>query len=154
QTKNPRAGSSHRKYAMFDLEDVQGAVRCILWPEDFANHGHLVQSDAKLVVRGTIDRRPGSEEANVIVNELIPFEDLQGRFTKGIVLRVGEQQHSERGLHELYEILRGYPGECELQLVICLADGRQAYMKSEGMRVELNAEMRSRVSALLGPGNL
>ena len=58
---------------MFDLEDLQGAVRCILWPEQYAQFGHLVEADATLVVRGAVDRRPGSEESNLIVNELIPF---------------------------------------------------------------------------------
>ena len=80
--------------------------------------------------------------------------DLAGRFTRGIVIRVGEEQHGERGLEQLHEILRGYPGNCELQLVLCLADGSRVFMKSEGMRVDLNAEMRSRVDALLGPGNV
>src|SRR3954447_12270808 len=121
QTKNARPGSTNRKYAMFDLEDIDGAVRCILWPEDFAAHGHLVAPDATLVVRGSVDRRPGSEEANVIVNELVPFVELDARFTKAIVLRVSELAHNERGLDQLYEILRGYPGDCELQLVLSLA---------------------------------
>jgi DNA polymerase-3 subunit alpha len=154
QTKNPRTPGANTKYAMFDLEDTTGPVRCIVWPEEFANHGHLVQADATLVVRGAVDRRPGSDEANLIVNELIPFSELAGRFTKGIVVRVSEQQHAERGLEDLYEILRGYPGNCELQLVLCLADGSRVTMKSEAVRVELNAEMRGRVDALLGPGNL
>ena len=38
--------------------------------------------------------------------------------------------------------------------MLALADGSRVFMKSEGLRVELNAEMRSRVDALLGPGNL
>ena len=63
-TKNPRSGSTNTKYAMFDLEDMDGIMRCIIWPEEFANYGHLVAADAILVVRGAIDRRPGSEEAN------------------------------------------------------------------------------------------
>ena len=37
-TKNPRPGSTHTKYAMWDLEDLEGIVRCILWPEQFAEH--------------------------------------------------------------------------------------------------------------------
>ncbi len=154
QTKAARAGATNTKYAMFDLEDMHGGVRCILWPEQFAQFGQLVESDATLVVRGTVDRRPGSDESNVIVNELIPLADLAGRFTRGIVVRVSEQQHAERGLEELHEILRGYPGSCELQLVVCLADGSRVHMKSDRMRVELNAQMRERVDALLGPGNV
>ncbi|MEX0978349.1 MAG: DNA polymerase III subunit alpha, partial [Pirellulales bacterium] len=154
QTRQPRAGSSHTKYAMFDLEDMSGTVRCILWPEDFATHGHLLQNDATLVVKGAVDRRPGSDEPNVIVNELIPLADLDARFTRRIDIRVSEQQHAVRALEELFEIVRGYPGNCELQLVVCLADGSRAYLKSQRVRVDLNAEMRSRVDALLGPGNL
>jgi len=153
QTKNPRPGTVNTKYAMFDLEDMAGAVRCILWPEEFANHGHLVQADAILVIRGAVDRRPGSEETNLIVNELIPLDELASRFTKGVMIRVSEELHSGRGLEELHEILRGYPGSCELQLVLVLADGSKVYLKSEGLHVELNAEMKTRVDGLLGPGN-
>ena len=154
QTKNPRPGSTHTKYVMFDLEDMHGAMRCILWPEDFAVHGHLAEADAILVIRGAVDRRPGSEEANIVVNELIPLGDLQSRFTKGMMVRIMEQHHGERALQELFEILRGYPGNCELQLVLCLADGSRVFMKSDKVRVELNAEMRSRIDGLLGPGNV
>ena len=62
-TKNP-ARQHQQQYAMFDLEDIDGMMRCIVWPEDFANYGHLIKADAILVVRGVIDKRPGSEEAN------------------------------------------------------------------------------------------
>ncbi len=154
QTKQPRAGSTNTKYAMFDLEDMRGAVRCILWPEQFAQFGHLVEQDAVLLVRGAIDRRPGSEDANIIVNELIPFGELDSRFTRGLRIRIDEQQHSERSVEDLYEILRGYPGNCELQFVLCLADGSRAHLNGDSMRVDLTAEMRSRVDALLGPGNV
>jgi DNA polymerase-3 subunit alpha len=151
QTKNPRPDKPS-KYVMFDLEDMTGIVRCILWPDDFVNHGHMVAADAILVVKGVIDRR--GEEANLIVNELIPLEDLAGRFTRGMVVRVTEEQHAQRGLEDLYEILRGYPGSCELQLVVCLADGAKAYLKSGSLRIDLNPELRNRVDQLLGPGNV
>ncbi len=154
QTKNPRPGATHTKYAMFDLEDMTGLVRCILWPEEYANFGTLVESDAIRVVRGVIDRRPGSEETNLIVNELIPLEDMAGRFTKGIVIRLDESLHSREDVLRLREILRGYPGACDLQFQVWLADGSKVFLRSDTQRVALDAEMRSRVDELLGPGNL
>lgn len=57
-TKNPRPGSVHTKYAMWDLEDLDGITRCILWPEQFATCGQRTVADAILAVRGKIDRRP------------------------------------------------------------------------------------------------
>jgi DNA polymerase-3 subunit alpha len=151
-TKNPQPGKPSR-YAMFDLEDMDGSMRCILWPEQFVQFGQLVQPDAILVVLGAIDKRPGSEEANLIVNELIPLEDLAGRYTRGIVVRVIEETHGVAALDKLHEILRGYPGTCELQLLICLADGTRVPCRCEKLRVSINTEMRSRVDDLLGPGN-
>ena len=153
-TKNPRPGSTYTRYVMFDLEDMDGIVRCILWPEDFAVHGEKVKPDAILAIRGTIDRRPGSEEVNLVVNELLELDELAERYTKGVMIRITEEQHAERGLVQLHELLKGFPGNCELQLVLCLADGSKVYMKSEEIRVGPNAEMRTRVDDILGPGNM
>jgi len=107
-----------------------------------------------MAVRGTIDKRGGSDEANLIVSELLPLEDAKSRFTQGVRIRVAEETHGQEGLEKLYEILRGYPGKCELELVIFLADGTRVPMSCERLRVDVSHEMRSRVEALLGPGNL
>ncbi len=193
-TKNPRPGSTNTRYVMFDLEDMDGIVRCILWPEEFANYGQMVEADAVMAVRGSVDRRPGSEETNLVVNELIPLADLATRYTRGVVIRVNESSPAgganssdtsadaaadvspvtsgngngsshgvaaalgkppidAKTLERLLEIVRGYPGTCELQLVVCLADGGKAYLKSESLKVEVTPEFRARVDDLLGPGN-
>ena len=107
QTKNPRPGSTATKYAMFDLEDTAGMMRCIVWPEEFATHGELIKADAIVALRGVIDKRPGSEEANFIVNEVVTLPDLATRCTRGVMIRVDEEPHGVRGLEQLYEILPG-----------------------------------------------
>ena len=150
--KKARAGSTATKYAMFDLEDVDGTIRCILWPNDFEKYGPMVQADAILVIRGVLDRR-GGDEANLIVNELIPLDQLDARYTKGIMLRLFEEQHGIDGLKRLKEILRGYPGNCEIQLMLCLENGSRVLMKSDSMKVELNTEMRARIDDFLGSEN-
>ena len=78
---------------------MAGIMRCILWPEDFAKHGHHVEADKILALRGVIDKRPGSEDANFIVNELIPLENLESRYTKGIVVRIDERNHAAEGTY-------------------------------------------------------
>lgn len=84
---------------------------------------------------------------------MIPLEDLQTRYTRGVKLRFSETEHGIEKLDLLYEILRGYPGSGELQLVMYLADGTRVPMACRGTRIENNQEMRSRVEELLGPGN-
>jgi len=151
-TKNPRPGNPSR-YAMFDLEDMNGLIRCIMWPEQFAQFGEMVSADKILIVRGTIDKRPGSQDANLIVNELIPIDQLETRYTRGISIRVSEEIHGQKGLEQLYEILRGYPGSCDLSLQIQLQDGSRVQCQCDRLKLAINPEMRCRVDQLLGQGN-
>ena len=152
-TKNPRSGSTHTKYAMWDLEDLDGIVRCILWPEQFAEFGQWVQPDAIVALKGKVDRRPGTEETNLIVDEVMPLEKLPEQQTSSVVIRVIEKRHGEEGLVQLREILRGYPGNKKLRLRLDLADGGQVWMDSQWSGIDPNAELRERVEQLLGPEN-
>jgi DNA polymerase III subunit alpha len=152
-TKNPKPGAPSR-YAMFDLEDSDGIMRSIVWPEQYAQFESQVQADAIVALRGVVDKRPGSEEANLIVNEVIALADLPSHCTRGVMIRVEEDQQGTKKLELLREILRGYPGQCELQLILCLADGNRVACRCDGMRVAVNPEMRSRLDQLLGPGHV
>jgi DNA polymerase-3 subunit alpha len=151
-TKKAQPGKPS-KYAMWDLEDLDGLMRCIMWPDSFAEHGELVVADAIVGVRGTIDRRPGAEETNLIVQELIPLDELQARFTSGAVIRVREATHGIKGLEKLREIVRGYPGNKPLRLRLDLADGGTVAFDCPRHSIEVDAELRRRVDELLGPGN-
>jgi len=152
-TKNSRAGTVHTKYAMWDLEDFDGIMRCILWPEQFAEVGHLVQSEAILGVVGKVDRRPGAEEVNLIVDKLLPMEEMSKQFSSGMVIRVQEDKHGERALQQLREIVRGYPGKKRLRLRLDLASGAQVWVESANQGVEPNSELNDRIDQLLGEGN-
>ena len=152
-TKNPRPGSTHTKYAMWDLEDLDGIVRCIMWPEQFAEFGEQVKSDAILAVRAAIDRRPGAEEINLIVNELIPLEELATRFSNAVLIRMREDTHGAEMLTPLREIVRGYPGTKPLRLRLDLAAGGNVTLDCSKSAVALDPELRRRVEELLGPGS-
>lgn len=151
-TKNGRPGAP-TKYANFDLEDMDGSIRCIQWPDDFAEHGHLIQPDAILVVRGALDRR-GGDEANLIVNELVPLDQLDTRYTTGVRIRIDENRHGSQVLSQVKEIVRGYPGNRDLEFVLALREGINVRMKSHQMSVEISTEMRDRLIDLLGAGNV
>ena len=152
-TRNPKPGKPS-KYANFDLEDMAGNIRCIMWPEQYAQFGEVLESDAILVARGALDRRGGGDEANLIINELIPLERLDSEFSGGVQITLSETHHGEKGLQQLKEILRGYPGKCQLQLCLVLEDGARVNISSEDFRIEVTSELKSRVRDLLGENSL
>jgi DNA polymerase-3 subunit alpha len=151
-TKNPQPGRPS-KYANFDFEDEEGVIRCILWPEGYAEQGHLVVPESIVMLRGAIDRRSG-DEANLIVNEIIPLHEMESRFTTGIELRLSEVEHGPDIVSRVREVVRAYPGPGELKLVLYLDGGTRVYMTAQRPRVEITSELRSRLEDLLGPGNL
>ena len=146
--KNPRDPNSPTKYAMFDLEDVDGAIRCILWPQDFVKHGHNIKSDAVVVLQGRLDFR-GGDEANMIVDKVIPIEELDQSLTHGMKIMIDEQFHPPETVKTAYEIIRGYPGNRQLKIELIMADGMRVELNST-KRVEINDQLTKRLSDLLG----
>jgi DNA polymerase III subunit alpha len=151
-TKSPKPGQPS-KYANFDLEDINGAIRCILWPKNFVDAGQFVEPDAIVLARGKIERRGTGDEANMLIDELIPFKSLDTRYTHGIRLRLDETRHDPQTIAKLREILRGYPGKQELLFAVQMADGEVVHLKTGKLKVEINAELRDRIDDCLGSGH-
>jgi DNA polymerase-3 subunit alpha len=151
-TKQPRPGSTHTRYAMFDLEDMDGLVRSICWPEDYARLGEWIQADAVVVVSGSIDRRAGSEETNLIVNDLVPIAEAWSRPVKAVTVKLVEPRHDAATLDRLAEIIRRHAGATPLRLVLELADGRRVLMEADREKVAWSQSLHAELVALLGPG--
>jgi DNA polymerase-3 subunit alpha len=151
-TKQARPGSTHTRYGMFDLEDMDGLVRTICWPEDYARLGEFIQPDAVIVVAGSIDRRPGSEETNLVVNEIVPIAEARRLPAKNVTVKITEGTHDPSTLDRLAEIIRRHPGKVPLRLVIDMADGSRVLMEADRDKVEWSPEMQAAVAGLLGPG--
>jgi DNA polymerase-3 subunit alpha len=151
--RKQRDEHANTKYVNFDLEDMDGAVRCIMWPDEYAVYGEVCKPDAIVVARATVDRRGGGDEINLVINELIPLASLDSRFTRGVRVRLDERQHGEAALQQLREILRCYPGTCDVQLVLQLADGARVELQTKNIQVAAEMEMRQRVEDLVGADN-
>ena len=150
--KQPRPGSTHTRYGMFDLEDMDGLVRTICWPEDYARLGEFIQPDAVVVVSGTIDRRAGSEETNLIVNELVPIAEIWAKPVRSVTVKVTEPEHDTATLDRLAEIVRRHPGQTPLRLVLDLADGRRVLMEADRQKVAWSQQFLAELTDLLGTG--
>ena len=149
--KQPRPGSTHTRYGMFDLEDMDGLVRSICWPEDYARLGEWLQPDAVVVVAGSIDRRAGSEETNLIVNELLPIGDLWGKPVRSVTVKATEPRHDAAVLDRLAAVVRRHPGPVPLRLVLELADGRRVLLEADRDKVAWTQAFHRELVELLGP---
>ncbi|MEO1992768.1 MAG: DNA polymerase III subunit alpha, partial [Pirellulales bacterium] len=151
-TKQARPGSTHTRYAMFDLEDREGLVRTICWPEEYARIGESIQPDSVVIVTGSIDRRVGSEETNLIVNNLLPIAEVWQQPISSLSIKLIDPRHSVNTLDALGAILKRHPGSTPIRLVLELADGRRVLMEADGEKITWSHALCSELLELLGAG--
>jgi DNA polymerase-3 subunit alpha len=114
-TKKP-SRNGHSRYVNFDLEDDKGVVRCIMWPDDFAREGELVQSEAIVLVKGRIDAR--GREPNIICNKLYTLEAAAKEFTRQVMLKFRRGYHTDDDLQRVRSILAEFPGKTPVALAV------------------------------------
>ncbi|MDR1290725.1 MAG: DNA polymerase III subunit alpha, partial [Planctomycetaceae bacterium] len=149
-----RYGKSNR-FAMFTLEDADGAVRSLMWSEAYnvAEAQKLINPDSIVFVTGRIDRsRSQSEDdANLIVSAMYSFEQGVDTLSAGIKFVFDERQHKPDIVKQLHEILRGNLGDKRIEFLVRLASGTLAVMKPAGnIRIAVNSVLRKNLIDLLG----
>jgi DNA polymerase-3 subunit alpha len=89
----------------------------------------------------------------LIVDELIPLDELDTRYTHGMRIKLEEEAHGIETLTRLREILRGYPGKQEMLFSMKMCEGETVHMRSDKYKVEITPELRGRLDDLLGEGH-
>jgi len=105
-------------------------------------------------VAGSIDRRAGSEETNLIVNDMVPLADVWSKPPRSVTVKLTEPEHGPAHLDRLAAIVRRHPGPVPLRLVLDLADGRRVLMEADREKVAWSAAFLRETVDLLGPGCL
>jgi hypothetical protein len=57
-------------------------------------------------------------------------------------------------LSKIREVVRGYPGQRDLELLLQLRDGCRVRLKANSVRLDITQELQRRLDELLGPGNV
>jgi len=80
--------SAGQRMAQLTLEDQRGTLDGVIFPESFAEYGHVLQPDAMVILCGTIDRSRGP--TNIIVDHAYPLEAAPQHLAMSIELRFVE----------------------------------------------------------------
>ena len=79
------------RMAVFMLDDVDGSVEVVVFPETFGKHGSLIEADAMLLVRGKLEK--DDESARLVATELLPIAALMERTTREVAIHLKAPQH-------------------------------------------------------------
>ncbi len=138
-------------WAVVTLEDLEGSVEVMVFPQMYNQVGARLAQDAVLVVKGRVDHR--DEGMQVIAME-VTEPDLSDARVGPVVLAVPAARCTPPMVTSLREVLASHPGTTEVMLRL-EGRGRTTVMKlDDGFRVAPTPALMGDLKALLGPGCL
>jgi DNA polymerase-3 subunit alpha len=148
--KNNRAG---KRYATFQLEDREGAVECIAWPETYQKYESIIMGDEPVVAKGKLD--VDDERAQIILDELHPLTIALTEAVREVRIRAARERIENGELARLKDLLQRYSGQSLTYLHLELSDGSEAvFLLGESYRVAPTENFVTELEQLLAPNSV
>ena len=129
--------------AVFQLEDLRGAIEVMVFPKTMTEHGHKLEDDAIVIVRGRVDRK--EDTARVMAMELERFEPVVE--APSVTIDLTRSAVNDDLLRRLKGVLADHPGESEV--VLQLSD-RQRVRLADDLWVDASNGLVAELRVLLG----
>ena len=141
------------RMAVFTLEDSQGGVEVIAFPEAYQRAGSLIEPGTMVLVRGKLER--DDESVRVLASEITAIESVRERLTREVAIRLTVP--AGRGLFEaLGEIFSRHRGDRRVSFEFELpVDSKRLRVKadvSSQIRVRPSSRLIAEVEQVVGRG--
>ena len=143
-----RVNKSGAPWASAVLEDLEGQVEVLFFPQTYAQVAVSVTEDAIVVVKGRVDRR--EDVAKLIAAEL-STPDLSDGPRGPVVVSLQAARCTPPVVERLREVLSTHPGTTEVQLQLVSGERRTSLRVADGFRVAATPALMGDLKALLGP---
>jgi DNA polymerase-3 subunit alpha len=138
-------------WALVTLEDLEGAVEVMFFPQTYVNAAvHLVE-DAVVLVRGRVDRR---EEVPKIIASEITVPDLSVGPRGPVVVSLPTPRCTPPVVERFKEVLAAHPGTTDVHLQLVHAGKTTVVRLDDTLRVRATPALFADLKALLGTGCL
>ena len=140
--------------AVFMLDDVDGSVEVVTFPETFAKHASLVDTDAMLLVRGKLEK--DDESARLVATELLPIAALMERTTREIAIHLKVPPHGRTTFETLAELLSRHRGDRRVSLELDVrSQDRPLRVRAEvTQRVKPTERLLTEIEQICGSGSV
>jgi DNA polymerase-3 subunit alpha len=146
--KNSKKGD---RYATFALEDKEGVVEVIAWPDTYRRHEDVVQGGAPVVVAGALEL--SEERCQVIADEIIPLARAHAEAIRQVHVRVPLSGLPPDALTILRQVLAAHPGPCDAFLHLERdVENETVLALPASLRVAATDKIVNAVEQILGAG--
>jgi DNA polymerase-3 subunit alpha len=148
-TKTGRNAGS--KMAVFTLEDLQGQVEVVLFPDALSEMGPLLIEDTVVFVRGKADYR--RERPNIIASEMIPIDKAREKLAKGVRIRLDAKDVTKEKVMQIRSICQSHKGSRPLSVVIMTDRGKVYASADRSLSINPDVEFCRKMRQVVGDEN-
>jgi DNA polymerase-3 subunit alpha len=146
--KNNKKGD---RYATFTLEDKEGMVEVIVWPEAYRKHEAVIHSDQPVCLSGTLD--VDEERCQIIADEVVLLGSVATEEVRQVHIQVPSDIVTREDLLALREVLTQHQGNCRAFIHLLRPDYSETIIAlPHGLSVAPTRAMVVAVERLFGNG--
>ena len=95
--------------AVFTLEDSQGSIEVVTFPETYGRHRQHIETGALLLVKGKFEKDEDSTRFQA--TDLSSLDTLKERLAKAVAIHLDAAHHSRSTLEALWDVLTHHQGD-------------------------------------------
>ena len=114
--------------AIATLEDLDGSVEVLVFPDAYARCSTHLRADAAVFVCGTVNLR--EDKPKVFADQVILLDDVPKRFTKAVHIRFPAESTEESVLNRVQEVLQEHKGTVPVMFCFMYGDGKLVFMEA------------------------
>jgi DNA polymerase-3 subunit alpha len=147
-----KEGRNHgRKLAVFRLEDADGAVRVVAFPDVFEAHERLLEDGVPVLVVATM--KGEGEHVELMADEVVALEGIDSRRAAALRVVLDLDGVDEERLEAIREYLLEHPGDLPVRFeLLRRGQFRARLVPPPALTVEPGTAAREGLKKLLGSG--
>jgi DNA polymerase-3 subunit alpha len=143
------------RMAVFTLEDAEGSVEVIAFPEAYQRAASLIEAGTMVLVRGKLER--DDDSVRILATEVAPIDTIRERIAREVAIRV--RTPASRGVFEaLGEVFARHRGDRRVSFEIEVASDtpplRVRADVSAQIRVQPSSTLVRELEQIVGPGSV
>jgi DNA polymerase-3 subunit alpha len=136
------------RWAIVALEDLEGVVEVMVWPNTFTKFATLLNDDAILLMKVRIDKR--DDEGPRVAALEVSVPDISAAYSGPVNVYIPETRVNAAVMDSLRQILSAHPGTTEVHLTVVQADKFVSVKTDDKLRVAPSPSLFADLKALLG----
>jgi len=146
-----RGRNAGSKMAVFVLEDLQGAVEVVLFPEVLNAFAALLVPDDVIFVRGTVDCRRG--KPNIIAQELITLAEVEEKLAARVSIKLNAADVTEEKVAMIKSLCLRHRGKSPVYVAVNTDKGSVCAVADKALSVRADPDFCRKMKQLVGKDN-